>query len=176
MATNNHHITNYAVTAASTASKSSGIYSSGGPGLNQASIGNSTWTVNPYAQGTMAPITTSAYGNAQFIMPCVVSSTEDAPFLIRDNYGVELVRVGKDGNVVWAINVIDDEASRLLVSAIEKTPEMLANINYIIKQKIRDTVFKEISEMAEIKGSLTTEDLLIIQQAAKITDKLRGIK
>jgi hypothetical protein len=45
-----------------------------------------------------------------------------------------------------------------------------------VKQRMRDAVFEELIDMAKSKGSLTADDLTYLQQAAKIMDKLKGIK
>ena len=52
----------------------------------------------------------------------------------------------------------------------------MAGVTYGVRQRIRDAVFEELIDMANNKGTLSVDDLTYLHQAAKIMDKLKGIK
>ena len=88
----------------------------------------------------------------------------------------EIVRLNKDGSVTWANGIDEDEAAKAFSRSMSQGAELSAGITYAVKQRMRDAMFEEMIEMANTKGSLTAEDLTYLHQAAKIMDKLQGIK
>jgi hypothetical protein len=88
----------------------------------------------------------------------------------------EIVRLNKDGTVTWADNINIDEAAEAFGRAIQIGAERASGIRYGVKQRMRDAVFEELIDIANSKGTLTADDLTYMQQAAKIMDKLKGIK
>jgi hypothetical protein len=87
----------------------------------------------------------------------------------------EIVRITRDGEVVWADGYEINEAAEAFGKSIQMGAEMTAGIRANTKQQIRDAVFAELIDMAEKKGTLTAEDLTFMWQSAKIMDKLKGI-
>lgn len=88
----------------------------------------------------------------------------------------EIVRLNKDGTVTWADEINIDDAAAAFGRAIQLGGEISSGITYGVKQRMRDSMFAEMIEMANTKGSLTADDLTYLHQAAKIMDKLQGIK
>lgn len=89
--------------------------------------------------------------------------------------GQEVVRITKDGEIVWPNGYQVEEAAEAFARSLHLSTEISAGIKYGMKQKVRDTVFEEMIEMAKEKGSLTADELTYLWQAAKIMDKLKGI-
>jgi hypothetical protein len=88
----------------------------------------------------------------------------------------EIVRLNPDGSVTWADGINVPEASQAFERSLRLGAERSAGITYGVKQRIRDAVFEELIEMANSKGTLSVDDLTYLHQAAKIMDKLKGIK
>ena len=87
-----------------------------------------------------------------------------------------IVTLENDGSVVWADGINIDEAATAFSSAVTLGAERIAGISTGTKQRIRDAVFEEMISMCNEKGSLTSDDLTYLWQAAKIMDKLKGIQ
>jgi hypothetical protein len=87
----------------------------------------------------------------------------------------EIVRITKDGEVIWANGFEVNEAAEAFASSLHLSTEIAAGIRYSTKQKMRDAVFEEMISMAQEKGSLTADELTYLWQAVKIMDKLKGI-
>lgn len=111
------------------------------------------------------PITSTTWAGASY-MPT-------HPLIINDN-GKELFRIESDGKVVWGDNVTIDAAAEKFKSMVDMSVEMKAGIVEKTKQRIRDTIFGEIINIAKDKGSLTAEELTLILEATKIMEKLKG--
>ena len=111
----------------------------------------------------------TSYGNISFTPPahCVA---------FHNSQNKEIVRLNTDGTVTWADGATEDEAAQAFSRAMTMSGEMCAGITYGVKQRIRDAAFEELIDMAKTKGSLTADDLTYMLQAAKMMDKLKGIK
>ena len=90
--------------------------------------------------------------------------------------GTEIVRIEKDGTVIWKSGIYIDEAAVALGKSLSLGAEMAIGITNIVKQKMRDAVFEEMISLVKEKGTLDEVDLTYLWQAAKIMDKLRGGK
>lgn len=90
--------------------------------------------------------------------------------------GKSIVQLDSDGQVVWHDDVDVDAAAQAFASSLMIGSELAAGIQRGTKMRMRDAVFEEIIQLAKSKGSLTAEDLTHLHQAAKIMDKLAGIK
>jgi hypothetical protein len=88
----------------------------------------------------------------------------------------ELVRIEKDGSVKWNDDATVDEAAAAFAKSLSVGAERAAGITHGVKQRMRDTVFEEMISMAKEKGNLSADDLTYLWQAAKIMDKLKGVK
>lgn len=88
----------------------------------------------------------------------------------------EIVRLNKDGSVTWADEINIDDAADAFSKSMQLGVERMAGITYGVKQRMRDAVFEELIDMASAKGTLSVDDLTYLHQAAKIMDKLKGVK
>ena len=149
------------------------------------SLQNSTYTYNttmPSGQGGgVAQSITGAYtlpvGGYSYSNSYVRGSTPPNHIVsFHNNQNKEIVRLNTDGSVTWANGVKEDEAAEAFARVLSLGAEMCAGITYGVKQRIRDATFEELIDMAKTKGSLTVDDLTYMLQAAKIMDKLKGIK
>jgi hypothetical protein len=86
----------------------------------------------------------------------------------------EVVRLNKDGSVTWASGINIDDAADAFAKSIQLGAERSAGITAGVKQRMRDTIFEEMIEMAKIKGTLDADELTYMLSAAKIMDKLKG--
>ncbi len=96
--------------------------------------------------------------------------------LYTNDNKTRVVHITQDGEVVWGDGFGETESAKLFSRVIKLGAEEAANMTYSVKQNIRDAVFAEMIAIAEEKGSITAEDLTYLQKAAKIMDKLKGIK
>ena len=143
---------------------SSTWYSTTGPSTGI--VAQSVGTINPYlVSGTY----NAAYGSIQMV-PTPACITVYGPT------NVEIVRLNNDGSVTWANGIDVDEAASAFARSLSQGGELAAGITYAVKQRMRDKVFEEMIEMAKDKGSITADDLTYLHQAAKIMDKLKGVK
>ena len=126
--------------------------------------------------------------NTQWVYP----STKSTGYTLSGNSGIsvlsdslmtlygtdqkEIVRLNKDGSVTWADGINIDDAADAFGRSMALGAENIAGVTYGVKQRIRDAVFEELIDMAKSKETLTADDLTYMQQAAKIMDKLKGIK
>jgi hypothetical protein len=94
---------------------------------------------------------------------------------IMDRSNKELVRITKEGEVIWADGFQVTEAAEVFSHTLHLSTELAAGVRYAVKQKIRDVIFQEMIDMAKEKGVLTADELTYLWQAAKIMDKLKGI-
>ena len=108
---------------------------------------------NGYTIGTMQP-------------PSAISVT--------NSNNKEIVRLNKDGSVTWADEINVDEAANAFSKSLQLGAERSAGITAGVKQRMRDTIFEEMIEMAKVKGTLTADELTYMLSAAKIMDKLKG--
>lgn len=94
--------------------------------------------------------------------------------VFNNNNNQEIVRLNKDGSVTWANGINVDEAADAFSKSLQLGGERSVGITQGVKQRMRDTVFEEIIELARIKGTLNANDLTYMLSAAKIMDKLKG--
>lgn len=90
--------------------------------------------------------------------------------------GGEIVRLNQDGTITWASDIDVDEAAEAFGRAVSLGAEMQTGITQGVKQRMRDSVFNDLINIAKEKGSLTAEDLTFLLEASKIVEKLRGGK
>lgn len=126
------------------------------------------------------PFSTS-YTSSQYIAASTYNSTISAPntsaaMVFYGSSNKEIVRLNPDGSVTWADGINVPEASQAFERSLRLGAERSAGITYGVKQRIRDAVFEELIDMAKTKGTLSVDDLTYLHQAAKIMDKLKGIK
>lgn len=129
-------------------------------------------TINPYLitnGGVVGSTYNTTYGNIQPVKPptCIT---------LHGPTNAEIVRLNNDGTVTWANGIDVDEAASAFARSLSQGGELAAGITYAVKQRMRDKVFEEMIEMAKDKGSITADDLTYLHQAAKIMDKLKGVK
>lgn len=93
---------------------------------------------------------------------------------ITNSNNKEIVRLNKDGSVTWANGINVDEAATAFSKSLQLGAERSAGVTAGVKQRMRDTIFEEMIEMAKIKGTLDANELTYMLSAAKIMDKLKG--
>ncbi len=123
--------------------------------------GNSSWV-------STSGIVSNGYNIASSVSPSVMS--------LHNPSNKEIVRLNNDGSVTWNDSINIDEAATAFASSIQLGAELMAGVTYGVRQRIRDAVFEELIDMANNKGTLSVDDLTYLHQAAKIMDKLKGIK
>ena len=132
--------------------------------------GISAQSVGSVFPGAIAGSTySSSYGTISSAVPAYSVA-------FRNNQNKEIVRLNTDGSVTWGDGATVDEAEEEFAKAMMLGGEICAGITYGVKQRIRDAAFEELIDMAKTKGSLTADDLTYMLQAAKMMDKLKGIK
>lgn len=122
---------------------------------------NSSWV-------STSGIVSNGYNIASSVSPSVMS--------LHNPSNKEIVRLNNDGSVTWNDSINIDEAATAFASSIQLGAELMAGVTYGVRQRIRDAVFEELIDMANNKGTLSVDDLTYLHQAAKIMDKLKGIK
>ncbi len=151
--------------------------------VNVGSTGLSTVTTTGYATAgyaTTYPVGTAAAGSVLTSMGGVttwanpVSSAPAHPVVIS-NQGKEIVRLEKDGTIVWAEGIKIDEAAEAFAKTISIAAEMRAGITERIKADMRNRIFEEIINISKEKGSLSTDELTLMLEATKIMEKLKGL-
>lgn len=133
-------------------------------------ITNSTWSTN-----SVCTIAASIVGAANAQSGYMTTYNPTNSFSIYDGTGKELVRINKDGKVVWGEDVTIDDAAMQFSRSLNLGAEISVGINYRVRQEIRDAVFEELIDLVNTKGNLTADDLTYLHQAAKIMDKLKGV-
>jgi len=113
------------------------------------------------------------YTNPQWVIPNTQSFS--SVITISGPNSNEIVRLNRDGTVVWANGIHVNEAAAAFGKTLSIGGELAAGITDAVKRRMRDAVFEEIISIAKEKGSLTEEDLTYFWQSAKIVDKLKGI-
>jgi ribosomal protein S11 len=88
--------------------------------------------------------------------------------------GNEIVRLERDGTVIWGNGIKVDSAAEAFSKSISLGAEIKSGITQCVKQKMRDSVFDDLINIAKEKGSLTAEDLTYLLEASKIVEKLKG--
>jgi hypothetical protein len=86
----------------------------------------------------------------------------------------EIVRLERDGTVIWGDTIDIDAAAESFSKSLTMGSELAAGITYATKLRMRDTVFEEIISIAKSKGPLSVEDLTYLLQSSKIVEKLKG--
>jgi len=94
--------------------------------------------------------------------------------IFNNNNNQEIVRLNKDGSVTWSKDVDVDAAADAFGKSLQLGAERSVGITQGVKQRMRDTIFEEMIELAKIKGSLNADDLTYMLSAAKIMDRLKG--
>jgi len=79
-----------------------------------------------------------------------------------------------DGSVTWEDPTKIDEAAEMFSKTLTMSAEIKSGITNGVKTKIRNTIFEEIIQIAQRKGSVTVDDLTYMYESAKIMDKLQG--
>lgn len=153
-------------------------------GINTITIPSPTITAAPYystdtmigASGNYTGnYTMGAVGNYTSNYTIGPASNTPADLIELKSNGKEIVRLTRDGSVVWASHIDVDEAAKAFSESLTIGSEMAAGITQRVKVKMRDSVFNDIIEIAKEKGSLTAEDLTYLLQASKMMEKLKGI-
>lgn len=93
-----------------------------------------------------------------------------------DKFNKEIVRIDKDGSVIWGDGIKVDDAAKSLELAMTIGAEMKSGITNSVKLKMRDKVFEELIDIAKQKGPLSADDLTYLLAASKIVEKLQGPK
>lgn len=99
-----------------------------------------------------------------------------AAYTLYDPTGKEIVRLEKDGSVVWAGEIDIDFAADAFSKAMTLGAELAAGIKEATKRKIRDKIFEEIISIAKDKGHLSADELTYLLEASKIIEKLNGLE
>lgn len=86
----------------------------------------------------------------------------------------EIVKMKLDGSVEWRDDIDIDAAAEAFSRSLILGAEQSAGITQRVKLEMRDSVFKDIINIAREKGSLTAEDLTYLLEASKIVEKLKG--
>ena len=120
--------------------------------------------------GPIAPIGPSVINSNYTIGTTLSSST----ITLFNGSNQEIVRLNKDGSVTWSKDINVDEAAEAFSKSLQLGGERSAGITQGVKQRMRDTIFEEMIELAKVKGTLTADDLTYMLSAAKIMDKLKG--
>jgi len=97
-----------------------------------------------------------------------------ANVLKLSNAGKEIVTLNKDGSVTWHDEININEAADAFAKSLSLGAEHMAGITQGVKQRMRDSVFNDLIEIAKEKGSLSADDLTYLLSAAKIMEKLKG--
>jgi hypothetical protein len=101
----------------------------------------------------------------------MVSEKDHIKFI--NSAGVEIVRLNNNGSVVWANGIVPDEAIDSFRSSLEIAAEQKVGIHMGTKHRMRDSVFKDLIEVARDKGPLSAEDLTYLLEASKIVERLK---
>ncbi len=139
----------------------SGIYNIGT--VSTATIHSNTTTTQ--LTGTGAAGISTSYN---------IGTTTNSTIVFNNSNNQEIVRLNKDGSVTWANDINVDEAATAFSRSLQLGAERCAGITQGVKQRMRNTIFEEMIELAKIKGSLNADDLTYMYSAAKIMDKLKG--
>jgi hypothetical protein len=136
---------------------------------------NPIWTVNAqnsvYAPGGI--YTTGVGGNT---LPNMRTSVSQNAITFFSNVNAPIVSLKNDGTVEWTKEIEIDEAAKSFAASMIIGAELSIGITQFVKQQMRDSVFNDLIEIANQKGTLTSEDLTYLLQAAKIMEKLKGPK
>lgn len=119
-------------------------------------------------------LTTTGNGAAQWSTTAQQTPNPDI-ISLRGDGNKEIVRLTKEGEVIWADGIKVDEAAEAFTRTIYLSTEMKAGITARIKSTIRNSLFDEIIHIAKVKGSLTADELTLMLEASKIMEKLKGV-
>lgn len=133
--------------------------------------GGATYGTGYVTTGTTTINIPSSTWGGTFTIP---APNPNAPIITYTNNSKEIVRLEKDGKVVWNGDIEIDEAAEAFAKSMTLGAEMAAGITRKVKLAMRDSVFEDLIEIAKEKGSLTAEDLHYLLQASKIVEKLKG--
>ena len=132
-------------------------------------MNNSTSTGPYYATITSG---TSTYASPTYTVSN--SSLSATPLVIYDTNNKEIVRLNRDGTVVWARDIDDDEAAAAFSRSLQFGAEISVGITQRVKLDMRDSIFNDLIEIAKSKGPLSADDLTYLLAASKIVEKLKG--
>jgi hypothetical protein len=104
------------------------------------------------------------------------SAPNPAPvFQLSGNQG-EIVRMNRDGSIVWSSEININEAAEAFAKSMYLGAEIQSGITKNAKLRMRDSVFEDLITIAKEKGSLSADDLTYLLEASKIVEKLKGEK
>lgn len=92
---------------------------------------------------------------------------------IYDGNNVELVCIDSNGTVTWTNNINVDAAADALGKALVLGAEIAAGLTCTKQNKIRNTLFEEIIQVAKEEGPLDADKLAFMLRSCKIMDKLK---
>lgn len=115
---------------------------------------------------------TSTYASPNYTISNSAGNT--IPLVIYDTSSREIVRLNRDGTVVWARDISDNEAAEAFSRSLQLGAEISAGITQKVKLNMRDSVFNDLIEIAKSKGSLSADDLTYLLASSKIVEKLKG--
>ncbi len=125
---------------------------------------------------TPPPTTTTPPWTGTFTYPSNYN-IKATPWSFMDSNGAIIVTLENDGSVEWANDEIKiTEAAEALSKSMQLGGELAAGITQGVKNRMRDSVFGELINIAKEKGSLTAEDLTYLLAASKIMEKLKGVE
>jgi len=144
-------------------------------------ITNNTYTTTSNGFGynsisTIVPGFSTGYYPTLNPSPVVSISSMHLLAIYKPNTNELVVKINNDGSVVWTNNEMNiDEAVKSLSTALTRSAELVAGVTEGTRMRMRDLVFEELIEIAKLKGSLDSEDLILLLRSAKIVDKLKGV-
>lgn len=139
-------------------------------GASYATIGNNYST-------TTGPAPYTGYKNQVFnvTQPVFTFSTPVTNIItLNGANNVEIVRLNTDGSVTWTNGEDINAAAKAFSTALSLGAEQIAGITSGVKIRMRDSVFNDLINIANDKGSLTSADLTYLLEASKIVEKLQG--
>ena len=114
---------------------------------------------------------TATYTSANYISNSALTAI---PLVVYDTNNKEIVRLNRDGTVVWDRDIDEDEAAKAFSRSLTLATELQAGITQRVKLDMRDSVFNDLIEIAKSKGPLSADDLTYLLAASKIVEKLKG--
>ena len=133
----------------------SAMWASGSAGVGMGSVSGGSVTMSPVYTTSMS-----------YAPPNIITLMKDG--------NKEILRVTPEGKVEWAEGHTVDDAAEAFGKSITLGTEIAAGVTSRVKGEMRDVVFEEIIEMSKIKGVLTTHELTLMFESAKIMEKLKG--
>lgn len=133
-----------------------------------------TYTTITGATGGAGTISTGPNLQSSYtILNGAVNINGDEIFSLYDNYGNQLLKIKKDGEIEWLREIKENEAAELFSSSLFLSAESKAGMTSVVKSKIRDQVFEYVISAATERGPLSAEELTYLYEASKIIEKLK---